>query len=723
MKQLLFLACALTYLWAQNSVPSPLKNSGDLPEDFYEDVWTKIEKQVSEIKPTDPLAAQKAAFYTKSNIQLNYLFQGGQIIYGDPLNDFVNEVAAKVIGDDTHLLEELRFYINRSSEVNAFSTNQGAIFVNLGLLAQIENEAQLALILAHEIEHYVQGHTLDGYIHEQEVITSDVKIDYTKIFGRSKEMELEADKFGTARFIEAGYMPQALLNTFDVLLYSYLAYDEIVFDSTYFDQNDFKLLQYYVKDDIKSISAREDVDDEEHTHPNIKKRIKHAYKVLEDQGVSKMNEGAIFQVVDEKAFQEIQKRTRYELLRILCENHYYDRALYTTFLLEKTYGTSEFTAWHKALITYFMCTYKLDGKISKAVNNYSKIEGEQQAMNYFLRKLKKKDFIGLTLNQMYSYFEKYPGQQEKYIYFKDLLYKIHRSETINLNELIWEKMETPTLDTTIVAEEPLEDDEEDEEESSELENQEVQINRSSKYAKIKQKKEALKANISSGKYTSAQQKDYLWQHSLVGLDRALFDSINDIVLEHLEIKEADETAELSRKDQKRSELYGIEKHYDHILFLSPQTVVLNIDLSSTKKIEKLKAKNSVSDAFETYASQMNMDASLLNLKHLSMEDTSRTLEYSELYRWAIENLRDGSTHIPYLNNLAHHYRTSLQKDYLGFTMMGTAKMGRKNYSFIYFVNLNLFNGSMEYADERLIKGRLNKLKLEAHIYDILTIIK
>ena len=46
--------------------------------------------------------------------------------------------------------------------------------------------------------------------------------------------EFEADKLGVKMFHDAGYSEDEIFATFDVLMYSYLPFDEIEFPTTYF---------------------------------------------------------------------------------------------------------------------------------------------------------------------------------------------------------------------------------------------------------------------------------------------------------------------------------------------------------------------------------------------------------------------------------------------------------------------------------------------------------
>jgi predicted Zn-dependent protease len=45
----------------------------------------------------------------------------------------------------------------KDPNLNAFTFGGGLVYVHAGLLARLENEAQLAMILAHEIAHVTEG--------------------------------------------------------------------------------------------------------------------------------------------------------------------------------------------------------------------------------------------------------------------------------------------------------------------------------------------------------------------------------------------------------------------------------------------------------------------------------------------------------------------------------------------------------------------------------------
>ena len=78
---------------------------------------------------------------------------------------YMKGIAQKLLGDSVNLDEEnLVFLLSREKEANAahfpFDKGQRFIYVTKGLLDLCENEAQLAYILSHELQHWI----LENYI-------------------------------------------------------------------------------------------------------------------------------------------------------------------------------------------------------------------------------------------------------------------------------------------------------------------------------------------------------------------------------------------------------------------------------------------------------------------------------------------------------------------------------------------------------------------------------
>lgn len=65
----------------------------------------------------------------------------------------------KSLADDDPQKIPFKFYVVSDKQANAFATANGIVVINSGMIALLENEAQLAAVMAHEIAHSTQEHT------------------------------------------------------------------------------------------------------------------------------------------------------------------------------------------------------------------------------------------------------------------------------------------------------------------------------------------------------------------------------------------------------------------------------------------------------------------------------------------------------------------------------------------------------------------------------------
>ena len=105
----------------------------------------------------------------------------------------------------------------RLPSFNAFALPNGSIYIHVGLLARLDNESQLATILAHEGVHFTHRHSALARSNRRksENAAAAMSFIFTPLFssaalmssvaGFSRELETEADYEGYARLAEAGY--------------------------------------------------------------------------------------------------------------------------------------------------------------------------------------------------------------------------------------------------------------------------------------------------------------------------------------------------------------------------------------------------------------------------------------------------------------------------------------------------------------------------------------
>lgn len=103
----------------------------------------------------------------------------------------------------------IKVRIANSPQLNAFALPNGIVYFNLGLLARLENEAQLATVLAHESAHFILKH---GYKQRQNLknsaafafFVSEV-LAMSSTYGYSRDLEREADMMAYQQLGKAGY--------------------------------------------------------------------------------------------------------------------------------------------------------------------------------------------------------------------------------------------------------------------------------------------------------------------------------------------------------------------------------------------------------------------------------------------------------------------------------------------------------------------------------------
>jgi predicted Zn-dependent protease len=135
----------------------------------------------------------------------------GQISDSGPQAEYVREVGRKLLPGIKRKGISYDFHVVVDDSLNAFALPGGHIAVHTGLLARLENEAQLAGVLGHEIEHVDLKHCIANWALAKELggEVNDLSFGLVLFFRvpvRS-EQEREADARGTELARLAGYSP------------------------------------------------------------------------------------------------------------------------------------------------------------------------------------------------------------------------------------------------------------------------------------------------------------------------------------------------------------------------------------------------------------------------------------------------------------------------------------------------------------------------------------
>lgn len=147
------------------------------------------------------------------------------------LQAYVNRVGSWVIQQTSRSNKQWHFAVLATDDVNAFAAPGGYIFVTRGLLKQLNSEAELAGVLAHESVHVLKQHHLKAVQKQAKLDlasallssaakSSEQRDNLRKITGGFKELysrgldkddEFEADRLGLVIAARAGYDPYGLV--------------------------------------------------------------------------------------------------------------------------------------------------------------------------------------------------------------------------------------------------------------------------------------------------------------------------------------------------------------------------------------------------------------------------------------------------------------------------------------------------------------------------------
>jgi predicted Zn-dependent protease len=161
------------------------------------------------------------------------IVESGQV-YDDPeLQAYVSKVGQRLVANSDNPDRSFTFTVLDTPMINAFAAPGGYVYISRGLLPYLDNEAELAGVLGHEIGHVTARHharrqtasianqvvAVTAYILTGSADVADASNMYGSelISGYGRDMELEADGLGAEYMYRSGYDVDALLEVIGVL--------------------------------------------------------------------------------------------------------------------------------------------------------------------------------------------------------------------------------------------------------------------------------------------------------------------------------------------------------------------------------------------------------------------------------------------------------------------------------------------------------------------------
>lgn len=153
----------------------------------------------------------------------------GSFVLRDPaLSAYVQQLACRLAGDHC---ADIRTYVVRAPQFNASMAPNGMMQVWSGLLLRVENEAQLAAVLGHEIGHYLERHSVERLRAMKDRTATGQFLNVfglvgalasaalvTSLFSFSRDQEERADAIGMRLMQGAGYDGREAAQVWDNLI-------------------------------------------------------------------------------------------------------------------------------------------------------------------------------------------------------------------------------------------------------------------------------------------------------------------------------------------------------------------------------------------------------------------------------------------------------------------------------------------------------------------------
>ncbi len=413
----------------------PLKSKGPLPPEFVTNVREVISQDIDDMKKRQESDRElKSNFVTASNYQIDRLLRSGNALVNDEVTNYVNEVADGLLKEDQALRKKLKIYTLKSSVVNAYSYDKGYVFINIGLLAQLESEAQLAFVLSHEICHFTKQHHINGFMRNTRIdkgrTNGNTEEKYIEKCQYSKENESEADLEGFKIYERTNYDLKQAEKGFAVLQYSHLPFELEPIKKEFFESPGYRLPADYFLKEFNPIKDNSNEDDSRMTHPNTYKRRKAFAELIE----KREGEPRVTQVLGQKRFEYIRDLCRMEICRLFLKERDYPNAFYSAYVLAQKFPANQYVLEMVSKALYGIALYEQgeiryteESHLSYGMPHAAKVESYPQQIYYMMENMSAHEWTVMALNKVYRYHRSYPENRPISVIADSLFHLLDRT--------------------------------------------------------------------------------------------------------------------------------------------------------------------------------------------------------------------------------------------------------------------------------------------------------
>jgi hypothetical protein len=592
---------------------SGVKSQGEIPDDFITSWAEKYSKRLKEEIANGNSGRdlnRLDEFWLSQHHAIDELLNSGKLSFGDPVSNYLNDIADVILADDPELRDQIRIYYYHSPGVNAFTVADGIIAVYTGLLAHVKSEAELAFVLAHEIAHYKKEHMFASYeeaLKNQSsgwfTVSLNPMARFEKFVDRRKEQEEEADLVGLELFLKTNYSIDAVDTVLTTLHESYIPYGRtrVLGNPLAITEPAFNIPAVYFRDEIDSIKRDEDYQDDAQTHPNIGSRRRN----LEAQFVQ-LNTGNQPRqkfIVSEERFQELQELARFEQIRERLLLGDFTTALYDVYVLEKKYPKNDFLAISKIKALYGLASFKAIDEISMVSPSPTSLEGPSQQMAHIIKQFNREQLISLALYTTLEGEKKYPEKKFLKQYSKVLSRYLFAYADADPEDFLMEEDQQPAFDKT-------------------------------------------EADFSSARsFYRAEQRHYRDFHRYLLAPYARAGYLEDQLVKNKtyldsiaedKVMPRDERRRRSKDREDYLDEFGTDFNIRNVIVLDPVLKVRNIGDDLDEKLDALEQELAYKEQLPNLFREVGIEPELLYVENMAKTDVERYNQFCNLEEWVSE---------------------------------------------------------------------------------------
>jgi hypothetical protein len=389
MKKWLFLGICISVLFytsAQYDLSqfSKLESKGDFPKEF----------------------SYYLSDTTNKDVKMSFLFSSGLVVYGSEINQYLDNIKDRLLSDFPDMKDQFSIYLYKSTAPNLYSDGK-VVMINLGIINKVENESELAFIIAHEIAHILLKHERFKRDRKESVAYYEQDLN-NEYHNKTATQELEADEYAIEKlYSKSGYSIKDIDNVFYLWNHIFANYEEQTFERSFFETPYYSFPNSYFLTSTAEMDApsEEELKEIKNKKPvNLLERTDH-FELLKSN--YNLNDGTPF-IQPEAQFIYIRNLARFESLNVDMIFQNFDDLLYNVAVLIHQFPDNKFVNMICIAAHYDFYMQKMFSNEISILKNYKKVEGAKQYYHFFYNKLSKDELGMLALRYAWQASKVYP---------------------------------------------------------------------------------------------------------------------------------------------------------------------------------------------------------------------------------------------------------------------------------------------------------------------------